>query len=88
MDMFYVSMTDNFLSYWGKASGKIDKLVFICNTEEEANIVKFNARCYSSMSSIVVSNNKPVFPENNYYVTFKNKNDSPNWYIKNFFLGV
>lgn len=37
--MYYVSMTDKFMSGWGMAEGKLNKLVISCNTAEEANMI-------------------------------------------------
>ena len=41
--MYYVTMTDKFMSGWGKADKKINKLVISCNTFDEALIVSGNA---------------------------------------------
>jgi hypothetical protein len=42
--MYYVTMTDKFMSGWGEAQGKNNKLVISCDTYEEAQIVEENAR--------------------------------------------
>jgi len=34
--MYYVTMTDKFMSGWGQAHGKINKMVVECDTYEEA----------------------------------------------------
>ena len=36
-------MTDKFMSGWGEADNKINKLVFTCKDIQEARIVKDNA---------------------------------------------
>jgi len=42
--MYYVTMTDKFMSGWGLAKGKINKLIFSCDTYEQAIIVRNNAQ--------------------------------------------
>lgn len=44
-EKIYVSMTDKFLSGWGLASHKIDKLVIICDDFEQAETIKKMPLC-------------------------------------------
>ena len=52
---FYVTCHDTFMSGWGKADGKRNYCVFLCDTEEEATIVADNCRARSEMKSIRTS---------------------------------
>lgn len=76
----YVTMTDKFLSGWGRAEGKINKLVFVCDNLEEAERVANYARTRKEMKYINVTYNKPYYNNNRYLVQFKDKKDYPRWY--------
>lgn len=82
---YYVKMTDKFLSWWGKAEGKINKLVIECDSYEEARIVADNASDRSDMTKIMVVRDKPHFSSKRYYVSYKTKKDYPSWFVKNYF---
>lgn len=81
----YVTMTDKFMSGWGYAQGKLNKLVFLCDTMEEALIVEDNARSRSDQKNINICMNKPYYNSNRYYVQYKDKNIYPSWYEKGYF---
>ena len=83
--MYYVTMTDEFMSGWGKAKGKQNKLVFVCETMEEAKIVEQNARNRSEMRWVNIRSTKPYYNKKYNYVQFKTKEDYPNWYVKGYF---
>lgn len=79
--MFYVTMTDTFMSGWGKAEGKKNKLVFECDTLKEAEIVKDNAENRDEMKYVNINDEKPnYYPKENYFVQIKTKDDYPAWY--------
>lgn len=82
---FYVSMTDRFMSGWGRAEGRINKLVFVCNSEEEVEIVSDNAHNRTDMKYIHTYNKKPYWSGKRYLVQYKTKDDYGSWYVKNFF---
>ncbi len=82
--MYYVSMTDRFMSGWGKADSKINKLVIECETKEEADIVKGNAKGRSEMSEVVVFKERPEYGDD-VLVSFKTKVDYPSWFEANRF---
>jgi hypothetical protein len=83
--MFYVTMTDKFMSGWGHAEGKINKLVFECETRQEAHIVADNAERRGDMKYININVNKPYYSSSRYYTQFKNKEEYPSWYKENYF---
>lgn len=76
----YVTMTDKFLSGWGRAEGKINKLVFVCDNLEEAERIADYARTRNEMKYINITYNKPYYNNNRYLVQFKDKKDYPEWY--------
>lgn len=81
----YVSMTDRFMSGWGKAQDKINKLVFICDSMEEAQIVKNNALNRTDQIYINICINKPYYNKRDYFTQYKTKGDCKSWYVKDFF---
>ena len=80
MSKWYVTMNDSFMSYWGKAEGKINKLVFECDSFQEASKLEDYARGRDEMKYINITRNKPKYSNNRYYVQYLTKNDYPNWY--------
>lgn len=81
----YVTMTDKFMSGWGMAQGKINKLIFECESYEEAEIVRDNAKNQGSMKYINICSKKPSYNGNGYLVQTKNKQDYSSWYKKDHF---
>lgn len=88
MEKIYVTMTDSFMSGWGMAEGKINKLVFECDSYEEAKIVANNARNRGDQKYINICSNKPRYNKNKYFVQFKTREDYPDWYKENYFKKV
>ena len=59
MSKYYVTMTDRFMSGWGMAKGKTNKLIIECDTHEQAEIIKRNALRRSEMRFVNVCSNRP-----------------------------
>lgn len=85
-EKYYVVMTDKAMSGWGRAQGKINKLIFECDTHEQAQIVEKNARNRSEMKYINVTRNKPRYNSNYLVQEYKFTEDDnySNWYKPNF----
>lgn len=83
--MYYVTMNDKVLSGWGKAQGKINKLVLTCETEKEAFIVMENAKNRGDMSYINYRTSKPYYNSRRYVVSYHDKEDYANWYKDGYF---
>lgn len=77
---YYVTMTDSFLSGWGRAEGKIAKFVMVCDSYEEAKHVAEYARSRSDQKYVRIANNCPRYDSRHYLVQFRNREDSPIWY--------
>ena len=60
--MWYVTMTDRFMSGWGLAQGTINKLVISCNTYDEALRVSNNARKRNEIRYVNIRASKPYYP--------------------------
>ena len=82
---YYVTMTDSFLSGWGLADKKINKLVFECDNMSEAFIVEQNAKNRTDMIYVNIASNKPYYNKEKYYPQYKTKKDYPSWYEKDYF---
>jgi hypothetical protein len=80
MKMYYVTMTDKFMSGWGEAKGKTNKLVFICETYEQAKTVANNAENRSEMKYVNICTEKPRYDVNRYLTQFKTIEEAPTWY--------
>jgi hypothetical protein len=79
---YWVTMTDKFMSGWGKAQGKTNKLVFTARDYDEAKVVADNARRRGDMNYINICHAKPSYDPRRYYVQYKNKHSYPAWYRK------
>ena len=58
---YYVTMTDKFMSGWGQATGKTNKLVIACDTIEQAELIEKNARKRSEMRYVNIRSTKPSY---------------------------
>ena len=81
----WVTMTDNFLSGWGQARGKTNKLVLECESNEEANIVEQNARNRSEMKYVNICARKPSYNARHYLTSWHDKTDYDSWYKPGYF---
>jgi len=58
---YYVTMTDKFMSGWGAAAGKINKLVIECATYDQAQQIERAARTRREMKYVNIRNSKPYY---------------------------
>lgn len=59
--MFFVTMTDRFMSGWGMAQNKTNKLVIACQTIQQAMLIEKNARKRSEMKYVNIRTSKPYY---------------------------
>lgn len=78
--MFYVTMTDNFMSGWGRAKGKINKFVVICEAAEQAEEVKRNAMKRPEMKRVSVRRSRPHYCSEKVYVTMRTYDECPGFH--------
>jgi len=92
--MYYVTMTDKFMSGWGHADRLTNKLVFECETMDQAQIVADNAENRSDQNYINICLNRPsyyrstmgeAYQVGHRYVQNKNIADYPSWYKAGYF---
>ena len=77
---WYVTMTDKFMSGWGPARSKINKLVFICDSYDQACIVAANAEKRGVQKNINTTNRKPYYNQHTHYTQYKTVAEYPKWY--------
>jgi len=77
---YYVTMTDKFMSGWGYANGKINKLVIECDSYDEALIVSANAKDRNEMKYVNIVNEKPYYNKNRYFTNYHKKPEYKNWF--------
>lgn len=81
----YVTMTDKFMSGWGMADKKINKLIFECDGLQEAHIVAENAENRNDMKYINITYTKPYYAPGRYYAQTKTKEEYNSWYEAGYF---
>ena len=59
--MFYVTMTDKFMSGWGHAQNKTNKLIIECNTIDEAEQIERAARRRNEMKYVNICTRRPRY---------------------------
>ena len=77
--MVYVTMTDKFMSGWGMAKGKINKLVIECENSEQAEKIAYCAKSYPEMKYISIRYSKPNYNSNKYLTSWKLFSDMTGW---------
>ena len=75
MAKYWVSMTDTFMSFWGKAEGKINKFVVECDNLAMAKQIESAARKRSEMKYVNICVNKPKYNAKRYYVSWRKADD-------------
>jgi hypothetical protein len=81
MTKYWVSMTDKFMSGWGRAEGRTNKLVIECDSYEEAEIVAQNARNRSEMKFVNICASKPRYSKTQVTYILHDKSDYSAWFI-------
>lgn len=61
---FWVTMTDKFMSGWGMAKDKTNKLVIACDTYEQAEAIERNANRRNEMKYVNICSTKPYYRSN------------------------
>lgn len=77
---FYVVTTDTFMSGWGKAEGKTNKLILPCESYEQAEIVEKNAKARQDQTNVSIRKTMPKFDEGKVFAQVKTIKDYPSWY--------
>lgn len=67
--MYYVTATDKFMSGWGLAENKINKVVVICSSLKEAREVQQALDTRKEMKYVNIRASKPYY-NNNYLISW------------------
>jgi len=62
--MYYVTMTDKFMSGWGMAKNMTNKFIIECETLQQAETIERNAQKRSEMKYINICSKKPRYGKN------------------------
>lgn len=62
--VFYVTMTDKYLSGWGMSENKTNKLIIECETLEQAEQIERVARYRDEMTHVNIRTTKPCYRSN------------------------
>lgn len=68
---FYVTMTDKFMSGWGKAEGKINKFIIECEDFKHAEIIERNANKRPEMKHVGIKFKKPYYSPKGYIISME-----------------
>lgn len=63
---YYVTMTDKFMSGWGLAANKTNKLIIECDSYKDAELIERNAKRRSEMKYVNICSKKPYYGSNVY----------------------
>ena len=78
--MVYVTMTDKFMSGWGMAEGKINKLVIECeNSVQAEKIADYAKNERNEMKYINITYNKPRYNTREYLTSWKVYSQMTGW---------
>ena len=77
---YYVTMTDKFMSGWGPARNKTNKLVIECDNYDEAVIVERNAQRRPEMKYINICSTKPHYRASSSHISWHDKTDYSSWF--------
>ena len=78
--MVYVTMTDKFMSGWGMAKGKINKLVIECKDRLQAEkIADYANNERDEMKYINITHTKPYYNSNRYLTSWKVYSQMTGW---------
>lgn len=72
---FYVTMTDKFLSGWGLAENKVNKLVIECENYDQAQKISRAASDRDEMKYVNICSKLPYYNSARYYVSNKKFSD-------------
>ena len=79
-EKYYVTMTDKFMSGWGMARDKTNKLVIECDTMSEAMTVQTNAQDRSEMIYVNIRMTKPYYDSRYYLTSRKDRSEYDTWF--------
>lgn len=83
---YFVTATDSYMSGWGNAQGKTNKLVFGCTSYDQAETVEGNLKARDEMKYVNICVTKPRYNERRYLVQwYFPGGEYPDFYKKGYF---
>ena len=79
---YYVTCTDKFMSGWGRAEGRINRLILPCKSYEEACIVEDNINGRTDQKDVHVYTTKPQLKASGYLYQVMDRNNAKPWYTQ------
>jgi hypothetical protein len=79
---YYVTCTDKFMSGWGRAEGRINRLILPCESHGEARIVEANARGRGDQKNVRTCTTKPRLRSSGYLYQVMDRNNTKPWYTQ------
>ena len=79
---YYVTCTDKFMSGWGRAEGRINRLILPCESHGEARIVEANARGRGDQKNVRICTKKPRLRSSGYLYQVVDRDKAKPWYTK------
>ena len=77
---YWLTMTDTFMSGWGLANNKINKLVIECPDYGTALKGKIHALARPEMKYVNINENKPYYNKDHYYTSYRHYSEMPAWF--------
>lgn len=82
MSAYYVTATDITLTHSRNANGKIYKVIFKCDSLEDAGIVLQKAQKCEHLSFVGIAKRISRYYADNYSIEYRNKKTHSEWYLK------
>lgn len=77
--MYFVTATDKFLSGWGKADNKINKIVVEVDNYQDAQKAYDKLMKRNDMKYVNISSSMPYYSSHKYYVSMYDLNNNYDW---------
>lgn len=69
--MYYVTMTDSFMSGWGRAKDRINKFVVACDNYSQAEEIYEKASKRGEMKYVRIARKMPYYSPGRYLVSYR-----------------
>ena len=71
---YYVTATDKCMSGWGRSTGKISKMVCICESYNKADEISSKWEKRSDLKNVSIARTKPYYAPGRYDVSWYDEN--------------
>lgn len=81
---YYITCIDTFMSGWGRAEGKSNKIIFVCKNKDQAYAVESNCEYRDEIKYVRWIEHKPAISPNQYTQLITDE-IYQNWYKQKYF---